>query len=453
MKDDTKKDAKPEVEKAKPEDGLSDDDLLVVYFKDKLPFVKGLGHFALIFLCAVVFILPFWKSVLAEVSGDLVLQKQNSIYFFAYSPRVLDWAFWGSILSGTQISEEMYIVLTLLAIGMLILGIYALLHLFIAEGKKEGLLLGVLAVLPTVFLSMRESFEYPFYKMFSCGIPAVTWGVWKFADLCLDKIEAMESSLSEDRIRKRYVCIIKRCLPICLTCVFAFSCFNSVRKVKSVIDYQVNGWPNDPAYRTFSISETHSPELLHTYSELEALKDEDVLLMDLGNSSLGYWWSTYYGRNSRIYGLLKESDNQYFVDREYARTDYKEIPNDVKIVWMPGIYNAISDPALQEDYAAILRNASYGVPYSAAGSAITDAAFELYVFARQPVKAEVVLSVTDYDASLPLEVTVQGKTSRLPKDNLEMKFQIEMEKGGQMIPIACSQSVTITGWRIDVHGF
>ena len=132
--------------------------LIAVVFAHKISLKRSLFHWSILFGSAAVFNFPYLQMIWVELSGSAGMARPglNGLYPFAYTPKVLAWAFWGSSLDTAAINGFSYSIMMFVSIFLLIVGIYAIMHILIRDHYMEGLPFYALIFLPLVFMTTKK---------------------------------------------------------------------------------------------------------------------------------------------------------------------------------------------------------------------------------------------------------------------------------------------------------
>ena len=138
-------------------------------------------HFILLWTVAFLSNLPYLGKFLDELGLNMSKQALNSLYPFAFSPQVLNWALWGKL--GLIENSGVHFIYTMISITLIITGVFALIYAFVHDHLLEGMLSSALLFVPLLFVAQYDNYQYAFYKVFTLIFPLVGFGSWYFVQL------------------------------------------------------------------------------------------------------------------------------------------------------------------------------------------------------------------------------------------------------------------------------
>lgn len=431
--------------------GLAALALIAVVIAHRTSFFRGLLHVAVTFGSAWLLNLPYRTYLLDEWAHSVSARSRlNDLASFAYSPRVLDRAFWGTLLADdTGFKAIVNMSLTLVAIGLLVIGLYALIHLLIRKHMVEGLTFCALAFSPIVFLIENEDCRYAFYKLFTFAIPLISCGSWIFGDICLDELDTSFLLEPANRLERLLRRLAKPVVCVALCGTFILSVCGSVQRINIAIQDQTGGREGQADTQWGCVF--FQPDYEALYSELDTMAGENLLIVDT-EMSLPYWWMTYYARHNYIYSLTDEIDDKYYAGQENARSHCENIPMDSKIVWTPRAYNMVIDVEKQDDFAAVLQTQTDVHTVISQWEVPTDNSFRLYAFARNAAEAELVLSAQSVDPSgQPAVIYFQNEAYTVDAASVtQLHIPLRLTEGGQMIEFTSSTNISLSSWLLNI---
>lgn len=405
---------------------------------------KDAVYLLVMYVAVFVMNIPYWSAFLSELGEGLSHSTLNNIYPFAYSPKMLNWAFFGSTLE--TLPNILYMPITLLSLMLLITGVFGIISLFVKEHLPEGLLFCAMICMPLLFWISKEDLEYSFYKVFSFAVPLIAFGVWYFGEICMRELKGHFLKDPKNHLEAGTRKIVVPAVAVVLCGVFALSALTSVRRTAVIL--KTKDTRPETTARVQYLAGINGNGLIEQYEKLDQISGENILIV-AQDISQDYWWLTYYARRNVVWGLTPQVDDVYFGKEEYERTNTESIPLDVRIVWSPYAYNMVVGDNQRRDYAAMLQKVDEETS-SAIYSWVVSRNFVLRIFAREQTDA--VFRTTIGPLEKPAEISIQGQTYEIEAGPAkEYAFPISLSQGGQVISLVSDRELEFTGWKLEIE--
>ena len=176
-----------------------------------------------------------------------------------------------------------------------------------------------------------------------------------------------------------------------------------------------------------------------------------------GDVNTTYWWMAYYARhNNCVWAIAHQTDDIYFGERDYDRTDLYKIPPGAEIFYAPDMYRLVEPAEYQLSIAALLEfdiagaerehRSVGGKKTTAPGDGLLAKNFDIAIYSRAEFHAELVISMALSESN---EVRINGQV--FAGDN-EVILPLRIHQGGQTIDISSDGLLEIKECRIIIKG-
>ncbi|MGN0539537.1 MAG: hypothetical protein ACI4KI_06745 [Candidatus Fimenecus sp.] len=408
--------------------------------------IKPIGSSVIITVVAVAWNIPFLKNFMLELSGSVSRQGLNFIYPFAYTQKTLNYTFYGTTLEGFP--GIFFMAMRFVTVILLIAGVCGTVMYFFKKHNGEALNSLAVIILPTLFMCMDDDFSYSFFKLYSLAAPLIAVGIWLFWDCARSEFKKVTVNLNT-KWGEIFKSVVLKGGTIALS-VFFIGCTGlGVRKTLMPIHAYADGDYSNKDTECLGVS--YTDEWINFYEQLESHENENILLVG-GDVELGYWWSTYHGRNNLVCSLTKEMDNTYFKYKEYDRTDIEKLPLDCKIYVMPNCDNIVSPESAQENVAAVLQlktgNNTFATRRNV--SAMASSAFKMPIYSKIDCKATVCLTLKS-NAGDSITFYVNGTEYTADTKAKEYRIDIDLKAGANYCTIETnsdSEKLEVSYWEL-----
>lgn len=376
----------------------------------------------------------FAQAIVEELQWNLARDKLNFIFPYAYSKDIIN-----RMLFGTVFGEQwgfVGVIFSLIAILLLIAGIFGVLYCFLFKKSFIGFLMSLCVVVPAVFYAQEDDASYAIYKVVTLVVPFVIIGIWKFWNICCDKL----TDINTEKLPRISVALHKITFWAgsgTILCVFVFSIISSLYKESRVLASDFN--PTEDT-RVQHLSSCYTSETLEMYNQIQS-SEKSLLFVVSPYYDLCAKWMSYYGRSNKIYFLNDYQAWSY-------QTNVEEIPLDADIYYSSLAPKCVDD-AYTKVVAAQMSCEKEGEKYiPTIWEEVSSTKYTLEVFSKEDLNVTITLVMgTD---STEKTVNFAGK-SYAPQDGkitVEAKLKVGMNQLN--FEQSDSEAYSLRDWFISV---
>lgn len=371
---------------------------------------------------------PYLPELRNEVQVvDSARTALNTIYPFGNSPQVFTWLLWGTT---SESAPSIGKYLTLLALGVVILGSFGLLLTVWREINAVAFLMFCVATSPLLMVLGDQDNRYAFVKNLHFAFPMLIFGFCLLLGSVADRIRGEKSVGRRRRLITDAVCIA----------ILAAFLVGMGRRTVHLMSYSLTG--EKIAYaQTDAIRYAFSPADLAAYRDYRTRAGQDILFVSPGNSSLRYWWSSYFLRNNQVHNLSPIQGSLFVDDRQPSYADLAQIPITTEVIYSPDYQDLSISPADRVDVACLVagRNAQTTTLYTEDYALPNITALTVNCFARRAVVVR--FSLTIDPTAGPVRVTGDGVSGELSATSKDV--QLSFAPGAHSVELTLSGATTI----------